>query len=195
MAKNLTAIRTTIRQMLRDEFEVGETADFSPDELGLHITDCLLEISQKRPYEVKETIVSTGSRELDISGITDLLQVARAEYPTAQEPPHYCDVSRFADTLRLQLDNAPTTGEDIYLYCHKVHQLTEGSSTLSLELEKVLVDGVVAKAARAWLNRMRSQIVPASYKWYHDWANNQFLIYQSGLASITKLQVWEFYPG
>ena len=190
MAKNLTAIRTTIRQMLRDEFQVGETTDFSPDELDLHINECLVEISLKRPYEVRETVVSAGSRDLDISSITNLLKVIEGEYPTGQYPTAYCNVRRFADTLTLDLETAPTSGEDIYLYCHKLHQLTDSGSTLELDAEKVLVDGAVAKAARAWLNRMRSQIVPASYKWYHEWSNNQFVIYQQGLASIELNLPW-----
>ena len=193
--KTLSAIRATARQFLRDEFKAAGT-DFADDELDLHINEVLVGISQKRPYEVKETIVSTGSRELDISSIEDLIgeKVEKAEYPTGNDPPDYRDVSIFGSTLRLNIAATPTSGANVYLYCHKVHSLTESASTLSPDLEKVLVEGVVAKAALSYLNKMRSQIVPQTYKWYHDWANNQFMIYQNSLRGITRPRVWEFYP-
>lgn len=193
MAKTFSAIRHTARQFLRDEFKAAGT-DFANDELDLHINEVLVEISERSAYEVKETIVSTGSREIDISSITDLLEVEKAEYPTGNDPPDYRDVSVFGSTLRLNIATAPTSGDDVYLYCHKVHSLTESTSTLNPALEKVLVEGVVAKVALAWCNKMRSQIVPASYRWYQNWANNQFLIYQNSLRGITRPRVWEFYP-
>lgn len=193
MAKTLSAVRGTVRQILKDEFVSGTDYDFKPDELNIHISEVLVEISQRCPYEVKETIVSTGSRELDISSITDLLEVEKAEYPTGNNPPDYRDVSIFGSTLRLNIATTPTSGANVYLYCHKVHQLTESSSTLNPALEKVLVEGTVAKAAMAWLNQMRAQIVPSSVKWYHEWAAQHFAIYQASLNSITKQRVWEFY--
>ena len=196
MSKTLSAIRSTVRQMLRDEFKAAGT-DFAKDELDLHINECLVEISQHRPYEVKETIVSTGSRELDISSIEDLIgeKVEKAEYPTGNDPPDYRDVSVFGSTLRLNIATAPTSGANVYLYCHKVHSLTESASTLSPDLEKVLVDGVVAYAAQAWCaGKMRKDIVPASSKWHQNWADKQYIIYQNSLRGITKPRVWEFYP-
>lgn len=191
--KTLSAIRDTVRQFLRDE-HVGTDYEFPPDELDLHINEVLVEISQKRPYEVKETLVSTGSKELDISSIEDLLEVEKAEYPTGSDPPDYRDVSVFGDTLRINVDSTPTSGDDVYLYCHKVHQLTESTSTLNPQLEKVLVEGAVAKAALAWLNQMRAQIVPSSVRWYQAWANTHFVIYQNSLRELPRPKAWEFYP-
>lgn len=193
MRKTFSAIRNTARQFLKDEY-TGNDYDFANDELDLHINECLVEISQRRPYEVKETVESDGTREIDISDITDLIEVEKAEYPTGNDPPDYRDISVFGDTLRLNIASAPTSGEDVYLYCHKVHQLTESTSTLSPDLEKVLVEGVVAKAPQAWLNKFRDQIVPASLTKYQTWANNQFLIYQNSLRGITRPKAWKFYP-
>ena len=194
MAENRKTIRTIIRQMLRDELQESVDAEFAEDELDLHINEVLVEISQRRPYEVRETVLSVGSKEVSISSITNLLDVEKAEYPTGSDPPDYRDVSVFGDTLRIEIDSVPASGQNIYLYCHKVHQLTESSSTLKPDLEKVLVEGVVAKAALAWLSKMRSQIVPSTMRWYHDWAREHFAIYQNGLNSITRRKVWEFYP-
>jgi len=186
--KNRSAIQATARQLLRDEFQ---DYDFAPDELDIHINEVLVEISQHRPYEVKETVESDGTKEVDISEIEDLLEVGKVEYPTGSDPPSFEKFSIFGDTLRIE-DTTPTSGKDVYLYCHKVHQLTESVSTLSPDLEKVLIEGVVAKAAMAWLNKMRNQIVPSTVRWYHDWATQQFAIYQMSLNRITRPKVWEF---
>ena len=196
MAKRyLSAIRGTARQFLKDEYLSGQDYAFKGDELDLHINKCLIDISQVSPYEVKETVVSGGTKEEDISSIEELIgeKVEKAEYPTGSDPPDYRDVSIFGNTLRINIATTPTSGEDVYLYCYKAHQLTESASTLSPDLEKVLVDGVVAMAALAWLNKMRAQIVPASARWYQNWAGERFMIYQAGLRDITKQRVWEFY--
>ena len=193
--KTLSAIRHTVRQLLRDEFTTAGT-DFAPDELDIHINEVLEKISERRPYEYRETVESDGTKEVDISDIEDLTgdKVEKAEYPTGSDPPDYCNVSIFGDTLRLNITTAPTSGDDIYLYCHKVHQLTESASTLSPDLERVLVEGTVAKAALAWCaEQMRKGIMPASVKTHHTWANNQFMIYQNSLRDITPSKAWKYY--
>jgi DNA-binding ferritin-like protein (Dps family) len=93
--------------------------------------------------------------------------------------------------LRLT-DTTPTSGEDVYLYCHEVHRLTESSSTLSPDLEKVLIDGVVAMTAMAFLNKMRDQIVPSSIRLYEAWAAFKEADYKAGLREIAKSNVWQF---
>lgn len=79
------------------------------------------------------------------------------------------------------------------VHCEKVHQLTDSISTLNLVVYNVLIKGVIAKAARAWLNTMRSDIVPSSSKWYHDWVNDKEVLYRRALISITTPKAHEFY--
>ncbi|GAH55223.1 unnamed protein product, partial [marine sediment metagenome] len=49
--KNLSAIRAIVRQVLRDEFDVDDAAnmEWQDDEIDIHIGECLLKISRKRP--------------------------------------------------------------------------------------------------------------------------------------------------
>jgi hypothetical protein len=189
--KTLSAIRETIRQFLRDEFVEGTDYTFEDDELDLHIDEVLVEISQKRPYEVKEKVESDGTREIDLSDMNLIgNKVVMVEYPTGNYPPSELKFSIFGDILTMESE--PTSGDDIYLHCHKVHQLIESASTLDPDLEKVLVEGVVAKAALAFLNNMRAQIVPSSVIRYQAWANNQYIIYQNSLREIIKPGIWEF---
>lgn len=163
--RNLSAIRATVRQFIRDEFVSGAEQDFQDDEIDLRIAGCLVEISQKRPYEVKETLTTTaGSKELDISSIEDLFKVEKAEFPVGNEPPDYRNVEIFGNTLRLGIDFSPAGAQSVYLYCWKLHQLTESTSTLSPQLEKVLIDGSVAHTALGWINLVRKQVVEAIAK-------------------------------
>lgn len=194
MANNIDGIRGIVRQILRDEFKTSGN-DFDNDELDIYIRKALKEISKVCPYKYRETVVSDGTIEIDLSDIEGLIgdKVEKVEYPTGNNPPDYIHkFSIFGNTLTLQTGEAPTSGENIYLYCNKAHQLTGSTSTLTDDLESVLVDGAVAKAAMAWLNKMRDQIVPASSRWYHDWAAQHFAIYQAGLDSITENKAWEF---
>jgi hypothetical protein len=189
----LSAIRATVRQFLKDEFQESIDPEFPDDELDLHVSECLIDISKVCPYEVKETVESDGTKEIDISDVEDLIgeKVVKVEYPAGNDPPSFQQFTKFGDTLRLT-DTTPTSGEDIYLYCHEVHQLTESSSTLGPDLEKVLIDGVVAMTAMAFLNKMRDQIVPSSYQLYATWAALKEGDYKAGLRDIAKTNVWQF---
>ena len=161
MARTLSGIRQTARQFLNDEFVAGAAQDFKDDEIDLHIGECLAEISERRPYEVKEELTTAASRDLDISSIEDLLEVDKAEFPISKDPPEYRNVSVFGTTLTIDIDTKPIVDKTIYLFCHKLHQLTEESSTLPPQLETLLIAGSVAKTALDWTNQVRKQVTEA----------------------------------
>lgn len=196
--KTLSAIRAIIRQKLRDEFQLGEEFEWEDDELDLLIGDCLAEVSECSPYQVKETLTtSVGSRELDISSITDLLYIDEVEYPVGKFPKKMRDCSIFGDTLTIETDLYPAASEDVYLYCHKLHQLTESSSTLKPQLERVLILGVVGQAA---INKARTLIdkiniggakTPADME---AWGVGQIALYRVGLNEITVARMFVEHP-
>lgn len=264
--KTLTAIRETVRQFLRDEFQVDEEMAFEDDELDLHIAHVLTEVSARSPYEVKETLRTcnrtgtatattashlidtanlqfvagdvgktvynstdgttakvtaytstsdltldtdimasgetyyiyhyngTSGKDLNKSSITNLIEVEKAEYTTRQNPRNFRNVLVFGDVVTLDVDSEPDDNEEVFLYCHKVHSLTESASSLTADLEVVLIKGTVAESAQAWLNEMRKQIVPSSIRLYQGWVDRQYAKYQKGLDSIIRPSVWEFYP-
>jgi len=158
MAGELTEVRTIIRQFLNDEFVEGSEQDFTDDELDLYIDDVRTEISERIPYEVKEELTTAASRDLDISTIEDLIEVDRVEFPIDNDPRDFRNISVFGTTLTIDIDTKPTADEDIYLFCHKVHQLTEVVNTLSPQLQRLLVAGVVAKASLGWVNKIKDQV-------------------------------------
>ena len=164
MAKTLSAVRAMVRQFLRDEFESSSEQDFKDDEIDLYIGDCLAEISERSPYVVKETLQTTAnSRELDISSIEDLLEIDRLEYKTGSNPRdnrNFIEID--ADTIEIDTTLTPAAAEDVYVYCRKLHQLSESASTLKPQLERVLIDGSVAKVALSWINQLRVQVKEAA---------------------------------
>ena len=259
----LSTIRETVRQFLRDEY-AGTDYEFPEDEIDLHISQVLTEISERRPREVKETVYATNksgtatstsanhlvdatkaqfvagdvgktvynstdkttakittlnsssdvtldtdimasgdsyyiydtdctsAKEVSIASIEDSLEVEKAEYPTRQDPKKFVNVSVFGDVLTLDTDSAPTDGDEVFLYCHTNHSLTESSSTLTPKLERILIEGAVFETASAWLNKMRKQVLPTSVNWYQAWVDRQERKYMASVNSLSRSRVWEF---
>jgi len=74
----LTEMRAIVRRDLHDE----DAANYrwSDDELDRHIAHAVKEFSEAIPYEQKATIATaSGSREIDISTITDRIMVEAVE--------------------------------------------------------------------------------------------------------------------
>lgn len=192
--KYLASLIARVRQFLRDELVDADTAtEFEEDELKLHIGHIVTEVSQRSPYEVRETVVSDGTQEISIASISDLIgdKVIRVEYPVGNDPPSYLEFTKFGSTLTLT-GTTPTSGENIYLYCHKLHSVTETSMSLSADLERVVIEGAVANAAQAWLNKMRDTVVPSSVRVYQAWVDRQLGLYRNSLNSISKPKVWQY---
>lgn len=196
--KTLSAVRAVIRQKLRDEFGEGKEFEWENDELNILIGDCLAEVSECSPYQVKETLTtSVGSRELDISSITDWLYIDEGEYPVGKFPKRMRNCTIFGNTLTIETDLSPAADEDVYLYCAKTHQLTDSASTLNPQEERILILGVVGQAA---INRARSLInkvniggarTPADMQ---GWGIAQLALYRGGLSEITEARVWVEHP-
>jgi hypothetical protein len=198
MAKTLSTIRATIRQMLRDEFAAGSDFKWEDDELDTQISECLAEISESLPYKAKETLTTTeSSKELDISSIEDLLEVEKIEFRTGSEPPNYRNCSVFGNTLRMGIDFLPSADENVYLYCHKLHQLTESSSTLSPQVERLLVLGVVARAAIAKSQSHINKVnvgggnTPSELQ---NWGLTKMALYQASLRRLAGPKTNRRYP-
>lgn len=160
MAKYLSGIRVIVKQMLRDEFVSGTDEKWEGDELDIYIGQAVAEVSERKPYVVKETLTTTnGSRELSISSITNLLSIDKLEWPTGSYPREYRNFIQI-DSNTIEMDTVLTPGdsENVYVYCNKLHTLTEALSTLGLKEEPVVILGAAAMAAIAksqyYINRV-----------------------------------------
>ncbi len=141
------------------------TLNWSSTEFNQIAEDVLREVSLACPRIVKETLTTTvDSRLLTISSITDLLDGARSiqkvEYETGSYPRNYHNVTVIDDaTIEMDITTAPdATGENVYLWCEKMHTLTNSTSTLTPKLEGVVLKGIEAYGILQRCHLMRDNL-------------------------------------
>ena len=145
---NLTEMRTIVRRDLKDE----DAANYrwTDDELDRHIAHAVKDFSEAIPYEQKATKATTaGSREIDISSITDRIMVEAVEHPVDEFPKRYQRFSLWADTLTLLGSEVPD-GSNAYIYYGKLHTLDVSSSTIPARFEDLVAVGAGGYAAVEW---------------------------------------------
>jgi len=198
MARLLSGIRAIARQKLNDELKGSDVAyKWTDDELDVYTNDCLIEMSKYSPYEVKETVTTTASsRELSLSSITDLLEVKKVEYPVDKQPQRFRQFHVWGTTLRMELDTAPSSVADVYLYCKKYHSLSDTASTLNPNLERILVLGVCGQAAVAKAQDKINKVnkAPGVADNMQSWGLAQLALYYEELNKLVVPDRFEEYP-
>ncbi len=145
---DLIDMRAIVRRDLHDE----DAANYrwTDDELDRHIVHAVKEFSEAIPYEQKVTKATTsGSREMDISAVTDRIMVEAVEYPVDKFPKRYQRFSLWADTLTVLGDEVPD-GSNAYIYYGKLHTLDATSSTIPAKDEDLIAAGAGGYAAVEW---------------------------------------------
>ncbi len=182
----LTEMRGIVRRDLHDE----DAANYrwSDDELDRHISHAVKEFSQAIPYEQKATKATTsGSREIDISTITDRIMVEAVEYPVDKFPKRYQRFTLWADILTLLGDEVPD-GSNAYIYHGKLHTLGE-SSTIPIKYEDLIAAGACGYAAVEWaayaINRVNvgGTITPREFL---NWGNERFNFFKQELKRLGR---------
>ncbi|MFC2070314.1 hypothetical protein ACFLTB_03990 [Chloroflexota bacterium] len=145
---NLTDMRAVVRRDLHDEDE--NNYRWTDDELDRHIAHSVRDFSEAIPLEQKAVKATTsGSREIDISSITDRIMVEAVEYPVEKFPRRYQRFSLWADTLTLLGDEVPD-GSNADIYYGKIHTLSVSTSTIPAMYEDVIATGACGYAAVEW---------------------------------------------
>ncbi len=145
---NLTEMRTIVRRDLKDED--AQNYRWTNDELDRHIAHAVKELSEVTPYEQKATKATTsGSREIDISTVTDRIMVEAVEYPVDKFPKRYQRFSLWADTLTLLGTEVPD-GSNADIYYGKLHTLDVSTSTIPTKFEDLIAIGAGGYAAVEW---------------------------------------------
>ncbi len=145
---NLSEMRTTVRRDLHDEDDANYR--WTDDELDRHIAHAVKDFSEAIPDEqmaIKAT--ASGSREIDISTLTDRVVIEAVEYPMAQFPRKYQRYSLWADTLTLLGDEVPD-GSNAHIYYGKLHTLDATTSTIPTKHEDLVAIGAGGYAAVEW---------------------------------------------
>ena len=183
----LTEMRTIVRRDLRDE----DAANYrwSNDELDRHISHAVKDFSEAIPYQQKATKATTsGSREIDISTITDRIMVVAVEYPVDKFPKKYQRFSLWADTLTILGDEVPD-GSNCYIYYGKLHSLGAASSTIPTMYEDLIAASACGYAAVEWaafaINRVNvgGGITPSEFL---NWGNEKLSYFRQELKRLGR---------
>jgi len=145
---NLSEMRTTVRRDLHDEDDTNYR--WTDDELDRHIAHALKDFSEAIPDEQKAIkATASGSREIDISTVTDRIVIEAVEYPVDKFPRKYQRYSLWADTLTLLGDEVPD-GSNAHIYYGKLHTLDATTSTIPAKHEDLVATGAGGYAAVEW---------------------------------------------
>ena len=145
---NLSGMRTIVRRDLHDED--ASNYRWTDNELDRHIAHAVKDFSEAIPYQQKVTKATTsGSREIDISTITDRIMVEVVEYPVDRFPKKYQRFALWADTVTLLGDEVPD-GSNADIFYGKLHTLDASSSTIPARNEDLITAGAGGYAAVEW---------------------------------------------
>ena len=184
---NLTDMRAIVRRELHDE-DSGNYR-WTDDEINRHIARAVKELSEHLPYEQRATKSTTpGSRELDISSVTDRVMVEAVEYPVDKFPKGYQPFSLWGDTLTILGDDVPD-GSNAYIYYGKLHTLDASSSTIPAKLEDLVSIGACGFAAVEWavyaVNRVNVGGT-ATPREFLDWGNQKTRFFRQELRRLGR---------
>ncbi|MFC2001800.1 hypothetical protein ACFLUZ_04775 [Chloroflexota bacterium] len=183
----LSEMRTIVRRDLHDE-DSGNYR-WTNDELDRHITHAVKDFSEYLPYEQKATKATTsGSRELDISVVTNRVMVEAVEYPVDNFPKSYQRFALWGETLTI-LGNEIPDGSNAYIYYGKLHTLDASSSTISVQHEELIAAGAGGYAAVEWAiyatNRVNvgGAVTPREFQ---DWGNERLKYFKQELRRLGR---------
>ncbi len=145
---NLNDMRAVVRRDLHDE-DSGNYR-WTDNELDRHISRAVKDFSEYLSNEQTATKATTsGSRELDISNLSDRVMMVAVEYPVDQFPKRYQRFSLWGDTLTVLSEEIPD-GSNAYVYYGKLHTLDAGGSTVPAQHEDLVANGAAGYAAIEW---------------------------------------------
>lgn len=185
---DLNTLRTRLRQELHDE----DSANYrwTNAELDRHLERAKREFSTVSPREQKTSLATTaGSRDLSISGLSDLVEVSAVEYPAGQYPPSYVRFSTWQTTLTMLIDSAPPGSQSVNVYWGTVHQLDGSGSSLPIAAEDVVVQGAGGYAALEWANFAINRINVSggdAGRDYDAWGRAQLELFRRALRRFGK---------
>ena len=185
---NLSEMMTLVRRDLKDE---ATPYQWSDDELTRHINHAVKELSERIPLPAKAALPTvSGSREVDISSLTDRIMVQAVEYPVDEFPAEYQHFSIWGNTLTLISGDEPN-GTNCYVYYGKLHTLDANGSTIPSKYEDLVVTGVCGYAAISQaatsINKVNigGTMTPTEYR---AWGNERLRIFENELKRLGRRQ-------
>lgn len=184
---NLSEMRTIVRRDLHDED--ASNYRWTDDELDRHIARAVKEFSEPLPLQQKATLATiSGSRELDISSLSERVIVAAVVYPLGQFPPKYQRFALWEDTLTLLGDEVPD-GSSADIYYGKLHTLDAQGTTIPNQYQDLVAGGAAGYAAVQWaafaINRVNvgGHLTPREFL---DWGKERLSFFKSELRRLGR---------
>ena len=119
--------------------------------LDRHIGRAVADYSLAAPLEQKTTIAATpGSRDLSVAALTNLVDIEAVEWPTLEFPPRRVGYSVWQTTLTMDVVNAPSAADNVFVFWTKTHTLDAGSSTIPPAHDELITEGAAGYAALDW---------------------------------------------
>ncbi|TRZ51032.1 MAG: hypothetical protein D4S01_05620 [Dehalococcoidia bacterium] len=186
---NLSEMITLVRRDLKDEDL--NNYQWSDDELTRHVSRAVKELSEPVPLPAKATLPTTaGSRQVDISSLTDRVMVQAVEYPVDKSPARYQRFSVWGDTLTVISGDEPN-GANCYIYYGVLHTLDADGSTIPAEYEDLVATGAGGCAAIEWaafaINRVNIGGTMTSRE-YRIWGNERLRSFRDRLKRLGRKQ-------
>ncbi len=145
---NLVDMRTIVRRDLHDED--ANNYRWTNDELDRHIGHAVKDYSEAVPFEQKTNKATvSGSREIDISALSDRIMVEAVEFPTGNFPRRFRRFSLWGDVITLLGKEVPD-GSNVCIYYGQQHTLSVGNSTIPARHEDLITAGACGYAAVEW---------------------------------------------
>ena len=194
---NLSDMRAVVRRDLHDEN--SGSYRWTNDEIDRHIGHAVRDFSEAVPYQQKANKATTsGSREVNISTITDRIMVEAVEYPVDKFPRRYQRFSLWADILTLLGDEIPD-GSNACIYYGKLHSLGSSTSTIPAMYEDLIAAGAAGYAAVEWaiyaVNRVNISGLPAP-DGFLNWGRDRLSYFRQELKRTSwrnQLRTRSFY--
>ena len=185
---NISQMLTLVRRDLHDEVTPYQWSD---DELSRHINRALKELSERVPLPAKATLATTsGSREVDISSLSDRIMIQAVEYPVDESPIKYQRFSIWGNTLTIISGDEPD-GDNCYIYYGRLHTLDASSSTIPLKYEDLIATGACGYAATSWaayaINKVNVGGVMTPRE-YQSWGNERLKTFRDTLERLGRKQ-------
>ena len=183
---NLSEMITLVRRDLKDE---ATPYQWSNDELTRHINRAVKELSERVPLPAKATLPTvSGSREVDISSLTDRIMVHAVEYPVDESPTKYQRFSIWGNTLTIISGDEPN-GSNCNVYYGKLHTIDANGSTIPSKYEDLVVTGACGYAAISQaalsINKVNvgGTMTPTEYR---AWGNERLRIFKDRLKRLGR---------
>lgn len=181
---NLTEMTARVREDLQDSD--SQNYRWTTDEVEGAIQRAVLEYSAHAPIQQQNDIATTdGSTELNISSLTDILQVASVEFPLGETPKHLQHIEYWSAKLYMQDEGDASNARIRWL---KKHTLAAGSTTIPAEHEEIIVLGATAYLAMsASVNTVDRAFIAGHYGTtsYKAWGTERLARYDQQLAQAS----------